>query len=709
MTRPSIFKKTFLLSLILTAVTVAPATWGAPTVTPAPPAAGVYQPTAAESAAAMWSSRILARYHYHPVALDAALSQKILTRYFEELDPERLLFTQAEVQSWLTRQPSLDAQLPNGDVSTPFAIFALYLKRIDARMAYEQAQLKTNMDFTLDESFRPDREKENWADSEAALIPLWHARVKNDWLRLRLAGEKDAAIRTTLGKRYDHSLAWVKKTTSDDVFQIFMTAYTNTIEPHTDYFGPRVAEEFDLSMSLSLDGIGCTLQLRDDVVVIRDIVPGSPAALSGRLHVGDKIMGVGQGTSGPFTDIVGWRLDDVVAIVRGKKDSTVRLDILPVRAGPDGKHTTVALVRNKISIAEQSAKKSIIETGAGTTKRRIGVITLPAFYEDFQARQDGNKAYKSATRDVAALLAQLKQAKVDGVLIDLRNNGGGALDEAVNLTGLFIDKGPVVQQLDAEKKLDVSSDTNAGTVWDGPMGVLINRGSASASEIFAAAIQDYGRGLILGSTSFGKGTVQTVIPLDKFGDGPQPRMGELKMTIAQFFRINGGTTQLRGVEPDVRLLPSLDDDLLGESTYTNALPYTTVKPAPFVPAGNLKDLIGPLQQQHQARTSASKAYRFLEDELAAQTALRKANLMSLNEAVRRKERDTLLAHMKAAEQLSGVKALADDGMQGDERSLSAELAADAAIKKAKDIVLTEAADVIADEAGLQARLKPAGI
>jgi len=430
--------------------------------------------------------------------------------------------------------------------------------------------------------------------------------------------------------------------------------------------------------------------------------------LSGRLHVGDKILGVGQGTTGPMTEITGWRLDDIIAVVRGKKDTTVRLEILPVRAGPDGKHVTIALVRNKISMAEQSAKKSIIETGTGAAKRRIGVITLPAFYEDFQGHQDGNKDYKSATRDVAALLAQLKQANVDGVLVDLRNNGGGALDEAVNLTGLFIDQGPVVQQLDAEKKLDVESDTNAGVAWDGPMGVLINRGSASASEIFAAAIQDYGRGLILGSTSFGKGTVQTVIPLDRFGTVPEPRMGELKMTVAQFFRINGGTTQLRGVEPDIRLLPSLDDDLYGESTYTNALAYTTVKPAPFVPAGNMQGLVKPLEQQHLARTAASPAYRFLEAELATQTALRKANTMSLNEAVRRKERDTMVAHMKVVERMSGVKASVDDGMQGDERSLAAELAEDAAFKNAKDVVLDEAAAVLADGAVLLAKSRSAG-
>jgi carboxyl-terminal processing protease len=689
-----IFKKSLLLSLILAATTA----WGAPENTTPP--AGVFKPTPSESAAAMWSSRVLSRYHYHPVELDAALSATVLTRYFEALDPEHLLFTQADVQSWLARKPSLDVQLPIGDLDTPFAIFALYLQRLDARMAYEQAQLKTDMDFTLDESFQPDREKAAWADSEAALRPLWHARVKNDWLRLRLAGERDPAIRTALGKRYDQVLVRVRKLDSDDVFQIFMTAYTNAIEPHTDYFGPRVAEAFDLSMSLSLDGIGCSLQVRDDVAVIREIVPGSPAALSGRLHVGDKILGVSQGASGPFTEITGWRLDDVIALIRGKKDTTVRLDVLPVRAGPDGKHTTVTLVRNKISMAEQSAKKSIIETGAGATRRRIGVVTLPAFYEDFQGHQDGKADYKSATRDVAALLAQLKQAKVDGVLIDLRNNGGGALDEAVDLTGLFIDQGPVVQQLSAEKKLDVSSDTKAGVAWDGPMGVLINRGSASASEIFAAAIQDYGRGLVLGSTSFGKGTVQTVVPLDRFGEGEQPRMGELKMTVAQFFRINGGTTQLRGVTPDIRLLASGDDDLFGESTYTNALAYTTVKPAPFAPAGNVQDLIKPLEQQHVARTAANPAYRFLEAELATQTALRKANTMSLNEGVRRKERDALVAHLKVAEKMSGVKAQLDDGMQGDERSLAAELAEDAAYKKAKDVVLDEAAAVLADGAVL---------
>ena len=701
MTRTPVLKQSLLLSLLLTA-TIA---WGAPSTT-APDAA--FKPTAAESNAAMWSSRILARYHYHPVALDAALAGTVLTRYFEALDPEHLLFTRADVEAWRTRQPSLDQQLPVGDLDAPFAIFALYLQRLDARMAYQQAQLKAEMDFTLEESFQPDREKAPWVDGEAALRPLWHARVKNDWLRLRLAGERDPAIRTTLGKRYDQSLVRVRKLDSDDVFQIFMTAYTNAIEPHTDYLGPRVAEEFELSMSLSLDGIGCSLQVRDDVVVIREIVPGSPAALSGRLHVGDKILGVGQGTTGPMTEITGWRLDDIIAVVRGKKGTTVRLEILPVRAGPDGKHVTIALVRNKISMAEQSAKKSIIETGTGAAKRRIGVITLPAFYEDFQGHQDGNKDYKSATRDVAALLAQLKQANVDGVLVDLRNNGGGALDEAVNLTGLFIDQGPVVQQLDAEKKLDVESDTNAGVAWDGPMGVLINRGSASASEIFAAAIQDYGRGLILGSTSFGKGTVQTVIPLDRFGTVPEPRMGELKMTVAQFFRINGGTTQLRGVEPDIRLLPSLDDDLYGESTYTNALAYTTVKPAPFVPAGNMQGLVKPLEQQHLARTAASPAYRFLEAELATQTALRKANTMSLNEAVRRKERDTMVAHMKVVERMSGVKASVDDGMQGDERSLAAELAEDAAFKNAKDVVLDEAAAVLADGAVLLAKSRSAG-
>jgi carboxyl-terminal processing protease len=384
---------------------------------------------------------------------------------------------------------------------------------------------------------------------------------------------------------------------------------------------------------------------------------------------------------------------------------------------------------------EQAAKKSIIQVKEGAVTRRIGIISLPTFYQDFEARRKGDKDFKSATRDVARILGELKKEKVDNVLIDLRNNGGGSLVEAVELTGLFIDKGPVVQQRNAEGRVEVESDTAAGLAWDGPMGVLINRGSASASEIFAAAIQDYGRGLVIGEPSFGKGTVQTLIDLDRFSQNDKVRYGELKMTIAQFFRINGGTTQLRGVTPDIKLPVTTDPDSFGESSFNNALPWVSIKPANYVPAGDLKELVAPLQKRHEARISKDKEFQDLREDIAEVMKLRKENAISLNEAVRRKERDTQDARAKLREArvaaakgsvdepvaapggkearskvpeptrpvkavVAARSALRDDGLQGDERALSAEIAAEKAAKDAKDVLLQEAAHILADEAGM---------
>jgi len=429
------------------------------------------------------------------------------------------------------------------------------------------------------------------------------------------------------------------------------------------------------------------------------------------------------------------RIDDVVQLIRGTKDSTVRLDILPADAGPDAKHAVLALVRKKISMEEQSAKKSIIEVRDNGVKRRIGVISLPTFYQDFDARRRGDKDFKSATRDVSRLLGELKKDKVDNVLIDLRNNGGGSLNEAVDLTGLFIDKGPVVMQRNAEGKVDTESDTNAGLAWDGPMGVLINRGSASASEIFAAAIQAYGRGLVIGEGSFGKGTVQTLIDLNRFGGSDKARFGELKMTVAQFFRINGGTTQLRGVTPDIKLPAMSDTENFGESSYDNALPWVSIKPANYTPTGDLKDIVPLLDKKHEARVAKDKDFQYLQDDIALIVKQRKDNQLSLNEAVRRKERDAQDARAKAREkrliaqisnpgddlvvipdpkdvksaagktakqQIAAVKGAlrTDDGLQGDERALSTELDAETAAKSAKDVLLNETARILADEVSL---------
>jgi carboxyl-terminal processing protease len=729
-------KKQMLLSAIALAVSVQ--------VGAAAPekAADVVKPQAVQSQAALWASHVMSRYHYKATPLDDAMSEKIFDRYFKSLDGEKLFFVQADVDQFAGMRTKMDDAIMSENLTVPFAIYNLYQQRFNERITYARELLKTKFDFSADESYQIDREKAEWPKNEAEVKDLWRKRVKNDWLRLKLAGKDDKAIRETLDKRYDNYMSRSRKLNTEDVFQIFMNAYAMSIEPHTNYLGPRAAENFDIAMRLSLEGIGAQLQQRDDYTVVREVVPGSPAALSGKLKVGDRIVGVAQGETGSFTDVVGWRIDDVVQQIRGAKDSVVRLQILPADAGPDGKLAQLSLVRKKISMEEQSAKKSILEVRDGNAKRRVGVISLPTFYLDFEARRRGDKDYKSATRDVARLLAELKKEKVDNVLIDLRNNGGGSLTEAVELTGLFIDKGPVVQQRNAQGKVEVESDTNAGLAWDGPVGVLINRSSASASEIFAAALQDYGRGLVIGEPSFGKGTVQTLVNLDRYSQGDKPRYGELKMTVAQFFRINGGTTQLRGVTPDISLPSMSDPESFGESSYDNALPWVAIKPAVYIPAGELKDIVPMLDKKHEARVAKDKDFQYLAEDIALVKKQRKDNTISLNETVRRKERDQqearaklrearLLslvaspddpvlipdakealnkaisakpanANAKAARQVAAVKGAlrTDDGLQADERGLSAELDAEKAAKAAKDVLLNEAVHILADEVGL---------
>ncbi len=679
------------------------------------------KPVAAQTQAALWASMLLARHHYKAVPLDDAMSEKIFTAYFKALDAEKLFFLQSDIDQFEPIRTRFDDAIRNENISLPFAIYGVYQNRFADRIAYARELLKTTPDFTKDERFQLDREKAAWPKDEAEVRDLWRKRVKNDWLRLKLAGKDEKGIRETLDKRYENYATRVGKVDGEDVFQLFMNSYATSIEPHTNYLGPRSADNFDIAMRLSLEGIGAVLQSRDEYTVIREIVPGSPIALNGKLKVGDRIVGVGQGDTPGFTEVLGWRIDDVVQLIRGPKDSVVRLDVLPADAGPDGKHLNVSLTRKKINMEEQAAKKSIIEVQDGALKRRVGVIALPTFYLDFEARRRGDKDYKSATRDVARILGELKKAKVDNVLIDLRNNGGGSLTEAVELTGLFIDKGPVVMQRSADGKVEVESDTSPGLAWDGPVGVLINRGSASASEIFAAALQDYGRGLIIGESSFGKGTVQTLVDFDRNAQtGEKPKYGELKLTIAQFFRINGGTTQLRGVTPDVKLPVLSDVENFGESSYENALPWVAIKPAAYVPAGDLKDLIAPLQQRHEARIAQDREFQYLKEDIAEVQKLRKENSVSLNEAVRRKERDEQEARAKLREERQAAsadkagdaarskvlaaakakKARQDDGLQADERNLQAELDAEKAAKDAKDVMLNEAAHILSDAVGI---------
>ncbi len=679
-------------------------------------AATELMPLQQQAQAAHLSAEVLGRYHYKPIALDERLSSKIFDNYLKALDGEKVFFLQADIDRFANARTRLDDAIFDEDLSIPFAMFNLYQQRITERFNYARSLLTNGFDFKSKENYQFIRKNAPWPKSEDELNDLWRKRVKNDWLRLKLAGKDDKSIVETLAKRYDNSLSSLSKVKSEDVFQNFMNAFAMAIDPHTNYFGVRASEEFDISMRLSLVGIGAVLYDKDEYTTIRELVAGGPAALSGKLKVGDRIVGVGQGENSSITDVMGWRIDDTVALIRGSEDSVVRLDVLPAEADADGNHKLISLVRKKISLDKQAARKSIIEIKDGGTTRHIGVISLPGFYQDFAARQKGDKDYKSATRDVLGLLEELKNAKVDGVLVDLRNNGGGSLNEAIELTGLFIDKGPVVQQRDSEGKISVEGDTDAGLAWNGPLGVLINRASASASEIFAAAIQDYGRGIVIGEPSFGKGTVQTVANLDQIAKNDKPKFGELKMTVAQFFRINGGTTQLRGVTPDISLLTMTDAEDFGESTFDNALPWTQIKAADYTPVADLTGIVPLLMASHDKRVSRDKDFQYLREDIAEFNTQRRKNLISLNEADRRKEREAQEVRERIREKSRGANkgsdainkasaevrslVLRDDGMQSNERNLNAELAIENASKNAKDILLNEAVHILSDEAGL---------
>jgi carboxyl-terminal processing protease len=662
-------------------------------------------PTQQQSQAAHLSAEVLARYHYKPLLLDDKSSSKIFDAYLKSLDEQKIFFLQSDIDHLSTFRTMLDDAILKEDLSIPFEIFNIYQQRIADRIIYARSLLKNGFDFTVDESYPLTREKSPWAKSQDEINDIWRKRVKNDWLRLKLAGKNNKSIIETLDKRYESYLKSNAKIKNSDVFQSFMNAYTMTIDPHTNYFGIQQSDDFDISMKLSLVGIGAVLQDKDEYTTIRELVTGSPAALSGKLEIGDRIVGVGQSMNGAITDVMGWRLDDTVALIRGAENSVVVLDILPVKAGTDSKHKLITLTRKKISLEQQAAKKSIIKVTDNGVTHQIGVISLPVFYQDFEARQNGDKSFKSATRDVSLLLNELKKDKVDSVLLDLRNNGGGSLDEAIELTGLFINKGPVLQERNVKGTIKVDSDTSKGALWDGPLGVLINRGSASASEIFAAAIQDYGRGVIIGEQSFGKGTVQTLVNLDQLAKNDSPKYGELKMTIAQFFRINGSTTQLRGVTPDISLPTITDLDNSGESGYDNPLPWTQIKAAEFTSAGDLKMVIPKLIANHNSRISKDKDFQYLQEDITEYKNQLNKNLISLSEAQRIKEReqqDNRLASREKTSDSHMNDTLQDDGLQINERNLNRELEIEKIRKNTKDILLNEATNILNDEINIWA-------
>ena len=669
-------------------------------------------PTADQSTTARMVYGLLSdsRYAYRPRALDDVLSREILDGYLEALDPSKLFLTAQDVAGLQKHATRMDDAIKSGELRPAWEIFALYRQRAEARITYARNLLKGDFDFTAPDRYAYDREDAPWAEA-ATLDGLWKQSVKNDWLRLKLAGKPADEIRRTLDKRYANQLAGLQELKGDEVFQSFLNAYAGSIDPHTSYLTPRSAENFNVSMSNSLEGIGAVLFKQDDVIVIREVVPGGPAMRSGQLKSGDRIVGVGQGGSGEVKDVVGWRTDDAVQLIRGAANSKVRLDIVPAEAPLDSKPVRVLLTRAKVRLEDARAKaETIVLPAAGDQpQRRIGVVKLPGFYQDFEARRRNDSDYASATRDVTRMLAQFRAQKVDGVVLDLRNNGGGSLNEAVELTGLFIDQGPVVQVRESGGRVSVQHDRDRGVAWDGPLAVLVNRASASASEIVAGAIQDYGRGLVIGETTFGKGTVQNLVDLDRWPANEQARFGQVKLTIAQFFRPGGSSTQNKGVVPDVSFPVSVDANEYGESTYDNALPWTRIAAVPHTRYGNFAPMLGQLDARHDARAAKDVEYQWWAEDVRTFREEQAKKWISLNEAERRAERDKFDAQRKlrAAERKRlGIEldplleARSDDGLLADERNVAESVAREQAAEKVTDPLLRASAAILGDAIGL---------
>ena len=580
---------------------------------------------------------LMDNYHYLKSPLDDNISAEILERYLESLDPNRLIFVASDVKAFEVYANRFDDFLRVGYIKPAFDIFKVFRERVQERIAAAHKLLDGGFDYELDETYAFRRAEASWASDDPLLREIWRKRVKNDFLALKLAGRDDEQALETLHKRYDGISRRATQLDATDVYQLFINAYVMAIEPHTAYFSPRTSENFKIRMSLSLEGIGAALQTENEFTVIRRLIPGGPAEKSNKLQVDDRIVGVGQGEVDPMVDVVSWRLEDVVELIRGPKESVVRLEVLRKGAAADGPSEIVTLVRNTITLAEQAAQKSIIELEG--SEARIGVIDVPTFYLDIAAMAAGQPEYRSTTRDVRTLIEELDTEQIDGLVIDLRGNGGGSLVEATELTGLFIKTGPIVQVRDNKGTIKVNDDSNPDIAYKGPLVVLVDRQSASASEIFAGAIQDYGRGLVVGEPTYGKGTVQNVVDLNRFVAPDVGALGQLKVTIAQFFRINGASTQHKGVVPDIIFPTALDIETHGERALENALPWATVRAARYEPQVWVTTDVDEVRALHELRIKADAGFDYLLAETKARLVLNEVDVVSLNEAQRKQEID----------------------------------------------------------------------
>lgn len=580
------------------------------------------------------SKRITARFtraHYKKVTIDDALSGEVFDRYIKQLDYARNIFLATDINDFQKYRLEFDTVLTRGKLETAYDIYNLNMQRRLERYEYAVSLLSSKGDknpfnFTKEEIYSFDREEAPWPASEAELNELWRLKVKSDVLNLTLTKKEWPKIKEVLTKRYEYAIKRLKQSESEDAFQLVMNSFARVVEPHTSYLSPRNAERFQVDMNLSLEGIGAELRSIEDYTVIHRVVTGGPADKSKQLKSKDRIVGVAQGDK-DFEDVIGWRLDDVVELIKGAKGTTVRLQILSGDSDDEANIKVVSIVRDIIKLEDRAAKSEVyLENPDVADSKRLGVITIPSFYNNL-------------SKDVKKEIAKLKEEKVEGIIVDLRGNGGGSLSEATLLTGLFIDKGPVVQIRDGANRIQVNSDRDGVSFFDGPLTVMVDRYSASASEIFSAAIQDYGRGVIIGEHTFGKGTVQQHRGLGRVYDLYEKPLGSIQYTIAKFYRINGGSTQHRGVLPDISFPAAVNPEDWGESKEENALPWDQIQQAKYSPLNELNTDIEYLSSLYQQRIKENPEFNYLLEDISIYQAEKDDKTISLNLATRKSERE----------------------------------------------------------------------
>ncbi len=639
-------------------------------------------------------TEFIQKSHYRHAAVDDELSSAVLDRYIEALDNNRMYLLDTDVAAFEQYRYDLDDMVRSEPLDPVFDMFEVYRTRVRERLNYALLQLQTEPDFTVDEEYAFDREELPWATTTDELDEVWRKRVKNDALGLSLAEKEWPEIQEILDKRYSRFLKRMDQIKNDDVFETFMNSFAHTLDPHSSYLSPRNSEEYRIQMSLSYFGIGASLQVEDDYVMVINIIPGGPAAMDGILQPNDKITAVAQGEDGELVDVVGWRLDDVVQMIRGPADTVVRLQVMPAGALPGAEEKVISMTRNQVKLEEQAAKSEVITLPRDGREWSIGVIEVPSFYRDYRALSNGDKDYTSTTKDVKRLIGELEEQGIDGLVIDLRNNGGGHLTEATALSGLFIDNGPVVQLRNSNGRISRLDDPDPvpRVAYNGPLAVLVNRYSASASEIFAAAIQDYARGVIIGQQTFGKGTVQNLYSLDQYVRRPEDEgLGQLTLTIGKYYRVTGESTQHRGVDPDISLPSHIDTTVVGESVRDSALPWDTIRTTKFRAGEPLDNTIDTLTASHNSRSKEDPDFQYLLEGIRDIEEIRSRKTVSLNIDNRLAEREENMARRLERENIRraalGLEAVAT--------------VEDLETLEAPDVHLDQAANIVKDLAVLR--------